>query len=60
MPIGEYLSDKMLAVYGFAGSLLSSIFLSPPRYVWGISGLIIVSASFGLFLKNRWVESQPN
>lgn len=49
------LSDKMLALYGFAGSLLSGIFLSPPRYVWGVSGLLVTVASFGLFLRNRWV-----
>jgi hypothetical protein len=54
------LSDKFLAVYGFAGSLLSTIFLSPPRYVWGLSGLLVASASFGLLLKNRWIESSPN
>jgi hypothetical protein len=53
MPIN--LTDKMLAVYGFAGSLISSVFLSPPKYVWGISGLVITAASFGLFMKNRWV-----
>lgn len=49
-----------MALYGFAGSVLSTIFLSPPRYVWGVSGLLIAGASFGLLLRNRWIESLPN
>jgi hypothetical protein len=51
------ISDKILAVYGFGGSLVSTIFLSPPRYVWGITGLFVAGASAGLFMRNRWVES---
>lgn len=54
------LQDKFLAIYGFAGSLVSTIFLSPPRYVWGIAGLFVAGGSFGLFLHNRFVESEPN
>ena len=54
------LSDKFLALYGFAGSLVSTIFLSPPRYVWGICGLFIAGGSLGLYMKNRFVESEPN
>jgi hypothetical protein len=50
----------MLAIYGFAGSLISTIFLSPPKYVWGVSGLVISLASLALFMKNRWIESEPN
>lgn len=49
------LSDKLLAAYGFAGGLVSTIFLSPPRYVWGIAGLFVTAGSVGLFMKNRWV-----
>lgn len=60
MPFELNLSDKFLAIYGFAGSLLSTVFLSPPRYVWGISGLVTAAASFGLFLKNRFIEAEPN
>lgn len=54
------LSDKFLALYGFAGSLVSTVFLSPPRYVWGICGLFVAAGSFGLFMQRRFVESQPN
>lgn len=54
------LQDKFLALYGFAGSLISTVFLSPPRYVWGIAGLLITGGSFGLYLHNRFVESNPN
>ncbi len=54
------LQDKFLAIYGFAGSLVSTIFLSPPRYVWGIAGLFVAGGSLGLYMHNRFVESQPN
>lgn len=56
----DILQDKFLAIYGFAGSLVSTIFLSPPRYVWGIAGLFVAGGSFGLYLQNRFVESNPN
>lgn len=60
MPLELNLSDKFLAIYGFAGSLLSTIFLSPPRFVWGICGLFVAGGSFGLFMKNRFIEAEPN
>lgn len=56
----ELLSEKLLALYGFAGSLVSAVFLSPPRYVWGIAGLFVAAGSAGLYLHNRFVESNPN
>ena len=49
------ISDLILAAIGTAGSLVASVFLSPPKFVWGISGLIIAAAGFGLILRNRWV-----
>jgi hypothetical protein len=49
------ITDKVLALAGAAGSLVASIFLSPPKYVWGVSGLVIAATSLGLFLQNRWV-----
>jgi hypothetical protein len=55
MPFLELLSAKFLAVSGFVGSLLSTIFLSPPRYVWGCCGLVITAASIGLYLRSRFV-----
>lgn len=60
MPIELNLSDKFLAIYGFAGSLLSTIFLSPPRFVWGICGLFVAGGSLGMLLKNRFIEAEPN
>lgn len=55
MPFELNLEDKFLALYGFAGSLATTVFLSPPRYVWGIGGLFVALGSAGLFIKNRWV-----
>jgi hypothetical protein len=60
MPVGQYLSDKFLAIYGLAGSLVSTVFLSPPKYVWGLCGAVVAGASLGLFLSHRFVESEPN
>ena len=60
MPVGQYLSDKFLAIYGLAGSLVSTVFLSPPKYVWGLCGAVVAGASLGLFLSHRFVESDPN
>lgn len=54
------ITDTVLAAITAAGSLVASIFLSPPKYVWGISGLVIASAALGLILKSRWIEAQPN
>jgi hypothetical protein len=34
--------------------------LAPPKYVWGLSGLVVAAASLGVVLKHHWVESQPN
>ena len=60
MPFSLNLEDKFLAIYGFAGSLVTTVFLSPPRFVWGIGGLFVTLGSVALFMKNRWVESLPN
>ena len=54
------LSDKMLALYGFAGGLLSSIFLTPRRFVVAVTGGYLAAGALGMFLKSRWVESDPN
>jgi len=55
MPVGQFLSDKFLAIYGFAGSIISTVFLSPPKYVWGLCGTVIAGASLGLFLSHRFI-----
>ena len=60
MPLGQIISDKFLALYGFAGSLISTVFLSPPKYVWGLCGLVVAGASLGLYLSQRFIESEPN
>jgi len=54
------ISDKFLALYGFAGSLVSTIFLSPPRYIWGVCGLFVAGGSLAIYLQSRFVESLPN
>jgi len=48
-------ADKILGGLTAVGSLVASIFLSPPKYVWGISGLVIAATSLGIILKNHWV-----
>lgn len=58
--MADQIANKVLGAITAAGSLVASIFLSPPRYVWGISGLVIAASSLGLILKHNWVESQPN
>jgi flotillin len=35
--------------------MLSAAFLTPPRYVWGVCGLVISAASLGLFVRSRFV-----
>jgi hypothetical protein len=54
------IADSVLAGITAAGSLIASIFLSPPKFVWGACGLVIAASAVGLFLRNRWVESLPN
>ena len=34
--------------------------MSPPKFVWGVTGLIAVAISAALLMKKQWVESQPN
>ena len=58
--MADKLTNKVLSGIAAAGSLVASIFLSPPKYVWGVSGLVIAASAFGLILKHHWVESQPN
>lgn len=58
--MAEKISGKLLSAIGAAGSLVASIFLTPPKYVWGVSGLVIAAASLGVLLRQQWVESQPN
>ncbi len=48
--MAHHITDKILGLAGAAGSLIASIFLSPPKYVWGVSGLVIAATSFGLYL----------
>jgi hypothetical protein len=54
------IADSVLAGITAAGSLIASIFLSPPKFVWGACGLVIAACGVGLFLRNRWIESLPN
>ena len=58
--MADKLTDKVLSGIIAAGSLVASVFLAPPKFVWGVSGLVIASSAFGLILKHHWVESQPN
>lgn len=58
--MAEKLSEKVLSGIVAAGSFVASIFLSPPKYVWGVSGLVVAATGLGLILKHHWVESQPN
>jgi hypothetical protein len=53
--MAHQIADKILGLVGAAGSLVASVFLSPPKYVWGVSGLVIAATSLGLILQNRWV-----
>ena len=56
----EKLTDKVLSGIIAGGSLVASIFLAPPKYVWVASGLVVAAAAAGLIIKHHWVESQPN
>jgi regulator of protease activity HflC (stomatin/prohibitin superfamily) len=58
--MADKIANKILGGITAAGSLVASIFLSPPKYVWGISGLVVAASSLGLIIKNHWVESKPN
>ena len=60
MPWKFDLSDKMLTLYGFTGGLFASLFLTPRRFMVGITGTYLLAGAFGMFLKSRWVESDPN
>ena len=52
--------DKVDAVTGFVSKAFHTVFLSPPRYVWGLAGLAVAAASGAFYVQNRWVESTPN
>ena len=54
------ITDTILAGVTAVGSLVASIFLTPPKYVWGVCGLVVAAAGVGMILRNRWVESLPN
>ena len=54
------ISGKIEAATSFVGKAFTTVFLSPPRYVWGLAGLSISAASLAMYVQNRWVESQPN
>jgi len=58
--MADKLTDKVLSGIVAAGTLVASVFLTPPKYVWGVSGLVIAASGLGLILKHHWVESQPN
>jgi hypothetical protein len=53
--MAEKISEKILSGIVAAGTLVASIFLSPPKYVWGLTGLIVAAAGAGLILKQHWV-----
>lgn len=53
--MADKISGKVLGALGTIGSLVASIFLSPPKYVWGVSGLVIAAASLGVLLRQQWV-----
>lgn len=53
--MADKISTKLLSAIGAVGSLVASIFLSPPKYVWGSSGLVVAAASLGVILKQHWV-----
>lgn len=54
------LAGKWRSVSDLTKNIIDTVFLSPPRYVWGIPGLALLAGSIGLYLKNRWVEASPN
>ena len=54
------IGDKIDAATSFVGKAFHTVFLSPPKYVWGVAGLAVAAASTAVFLQNRWVESNPN
>ena len=43
MPWKFDLSDKMLTLYGFTGGLFASLFLTPRRFVVGITGTYLAA-----------------
>ena len=49
------ITDTILAGVTAVGSLVASIFLTPPKYVWGVCGLVVAAAGGGMILRNRWV-----
>lgn len=53
--MADKISQKILSGVVAAGSFVASIFLSPPKFVWGISGLVVAAAAMGLILKQHWV-----
>ncbi len=53
--MADKISNKVLSGIVAAGSLVASAFLTPPKYVWGVSGLIVAAAGLGLIAKSQWV-----
>lgn len=53
--MADKISNTILSAVGAAGTLVASVFLSPPKYIWGVSGLIVAAASLGIILKHHWV-----
>lgn len=42
------ITKKTLGAIGAAGSLVASLFLSTPRYAYGLTGLLAASGAIGL------------
>lgn len=53
--MADKISITVLSAVGAAGTLIASVFLSPSKLKWGVSGLVVAAASFGILLKHQWV-----
>ena len=53
--MADKLSTKVLTAIGAGGTLTAALFLTPQKYVWGVSSLILAAAGLGVLLKSQWV-----
>lgn len=44
------ITDKLLNTIGTSGALVAAFFLSTPRYIYGMTGLVASAAALGLYL----------
>jgi len=53
--MADQISTKVLTAIGAGGTLTAALFLTPQKYVWGVSSLILAAAGLGVLLKSQWV-----